>query len=133
MGLMSSMQTSASGLHAERFRMDVVAHNLANSSTTRTDSGEPFRRRMVVFAEDLENGLSGVRVDTIELDKSPGPMVKDPDNPRANADGMVEGSNVNPVLEMVDLIGATRAYEANITAFNAAKDMVARSLEIGSA
>jgi flagellar basal-body rod protein FlgC len=132
MGLLSSMGVSASGLHAERFRMDVISHNLANSSTTRTDNGQPFRRKVVTFSENLEGGLGGVKVGSVEDDPTPGPMVKDPGAPGADANGMVQGSNVNPVFEMVDLISATRAYEANITAFNAAKGMMVEALSIGS-
>jgi flagellar basal-body rod protein FlgC len=133
MSLISSMDISASGLHAERFRMDVIAHNIANSSTTRTDEGLPFKRRIVTFSEELGDELAGVRVESVEKDPTSGPMVYDPGAPGANAEGYVEGSNVNPILEMVDLISASRAYEANIAAFGAAKEMVARTLEIGSA
>jgi flagellar basal-body rod protein FlgC len=132
MGLLSSMGVSATGLHAERYRLDVIAHNLANSSTTRTDNGQPFRRKVVTFEENLEDGMGGVKVGSVEDDPTPGALVKDPTNPKADANRMVEGSNVNPVFEMVDLITATRAYEANITAFNAAKGMMVEALSIGS-
>ncbi|GMV36020.1 MAG: hypothetical protein AMXMBFR61_05280 [Fimbriimonadales bacterium] len=130
--LSSSMAISASGLHAERFRMDVIAHNLANSNTTRTEDGLPFKRRIVRFAEVMDETLRGVQVDSVEEDPSEGPKVFDPGAPGADAEGMVEGANVNPVLEMVDLLSATRAYEANITAFNAAKGMMLNALTIGA-
>jgi len=133
MSVVSSMGVSATGLHAERFRMDVIAHNLANSNTTRTEDGKPFQRRLVVFEENLENGLGGVRVSQVEPDVTRGPKVHDPGAAGADANGDVEGSNVNPILEMVDLISATRAYEANIAAFNAAKGMAMKAMEIGTA
>lgn len=133
MSVLSSMGVSASGLHAERFRMDVIAHNLANANTTRTDTAEPFRRRVVTFRENLADGLSGVQVGEVEKDQTLGPKVLDPTAPNADANGYVEGSNVNPVMEMVDLISATRAYEANIQAFNSAKGMALKALEIGTA
>lgn len=131
MGLVRSIAISASGLTAERLRLDLISNNLANANTTRTPQGGPFRRQMAVFAPGP--GGSGVRVARIVEDPAPPRFVYDPRHPDAGADGMVAYPNVNPVTEMVDLIAATRAYEANVTALNAAKDMALRALEIGRA
>lgn len=148
MGLFLGIDASASGLTAERLRMDVISNNIANSNTTRTDRGGAYRRRYVVF-EPRERepkifeqtlmkavGLSrqtgeGVRAVQIAEDDTPGPLVYEPGHPDANADGYVERPNVNIVSEMVDMITAQRAYEANSTAINAAKAMASKALEIG--
>lgn len=142
MGLFRSIAISASGLTAERLRMDTIANNLANANTTRTPQGGPYRRQMPIFAERQPTGRvfgsldaqpGGVRVVGVVQDEAPLRMVYDPSHPDADPDGMVAYPNVNPVTEMVDLITATRAYEANVTAINAAKDMVLKALEIGRA
>jgi len=148
MGLFLGIDASASGLTAERLRMDVISNNIANSNTTRTDRGGAYRRRYVVF-EPRERepktfeqtlmkavGLSrqtgeGVRAVQIAEDDTPGPLVYEPGHPDANADGYVERPNVNIVSEMVDMITAQRAYEAGSTAINAAKAMASKALEIG--
>lgn len=135
---------SASGLAAERLRMDVIAENLANANTTRTAAGGPYRRKVVVFApQEPDSGFSsllrnelnskskGVRVQGIMEDQSPLRQVYDPGHPDANAEGMVTLPNVNVVLEMVDLIAATRAYEANLAALNASRTMANQALELG--
>jgi len=116
---------------AERLRLDTVSSNLANINTTRTAEGGPYRRLMTVM-EAAPYGR-GVRVARIVQDESPPLLVHNPDHPDADADGNVAMPNVNPVLEMVDMISATRAYEANVAAFNAAKAMAAKALEIGKA
>ena len=127
---MGSMDISASGLYAQRMRMDTIANNLANAETTRTAQGGPYQRKTPVFQEDLENG--GVKVDAIIGDPRPFPQVHQPGHPDADpATGIVRLPNVNPVEEMVDLVTASRAYEANVTALNASKAMVQKSLEIG--
>ena len=142
------IDTSASGLTAERLRMDVISNNIANANTTRTENGGAYHRRYVVFtprerqAETFENALKnamgagqkigdGVRASMIAEDSSQGPLVYDPGHPDANADGYVEKPNVNMVTEMVDMITAHRAYEANSTVINAAKAMALKTLEIG--
>ena len=148
MGLFLGIDASASGLTAERLRMDVIANNIANANTTRTEGGGAYHRRFVVFEprtreprsfeETLKRavGLSnqageGVRATAIMEDTTQGPMVYDPGHPDANADGYVEKPNVNIVTEMVDMITAQRAYEANSTAITAAKTMATKTLEIG--
>ncbi|TYP59935.1 flagellar basal body rod protein FlgC [Thermosediminibacter litoriperuensis] len=145
MEIFRSMEISASGLTAQRLRMDVISNNIANVNTTRTEEGGPYRRQRVVFQErkdnftfkDLLSNLSpkqtgaGVRVVGIERDPSPFKLVYDPTHPDANPQGYVLMPNVNVVTEMVDMISATRSYEANITAINAAKGMINKALEIG--
>lgn len=145
MGIFNIMNTSASGLTAERLRMDVIADNIANSQTTRTEKGEAYRRKMVVFAEEksnfivpmnltkdkLQNFKGGVKVVKISEDKSPFNYVYDPEHPDANEKGYVAMPNVNTVKEMVDMITATRAYEANATVVTNAKSMATSALSIG--
>lgn len=147
MGFLSSLEISASGLTAQRLRMDVIADNIANIDTTQTDTGEPYRRKYVVFKEKLADGRTfsdylngetagstagGVSVSAVEADRSDFALVYDPTNPDANADGYVEKPNVDLSTEMVDMISAYRSYEANVTAFNATKDMAVKALEIGT-
>jgi len=126
------MRVSASGLSAERLRMDLIADNLANSNTTRTGNGTPYQRKVAVF-QPIEDGSlgGGVKVVSIESERTPPRVVYQPGHPDADANGYVTYPNVNMVHEMVDLITASRAYEANITAFNAAKGMVLKALEMG--
>ena len=127
---MGSMEISASALAAQRVRMDLIANNLANSETTRTAEGGPFHRKVTVFQENVEQG--GVEVSAVVADPRPFPLVHQPGHPDADpATGIVRMPNVNPVEEMVDLVAASRAYEANVTAFNATKQMITKSLEIG--
>lgn len=140
MGMFTAINAAASGLTAERLRLDVIANNIANVNTTRTASGGPYRRQMVVFAprQDtpfaavLANRLGeGVRVVGIVEDNSPPRRVYDPNHPDAGPDGYVNMPNVNIVTEMVDMITASRAYEANVATVNAAKSMAMKALEIG--
>lgn len=146
MSLARSFEVSASGLTAERTRMDVISENLANANTTRV-AGQPrtpYRRKRVVLQAAEGGGFSailaslprrthggGVRVAAIEPDASPTRRVRDPGHPDAGVDGWVEMPNVEPVMEMVELITASRAFDANVTAMNAAKQMQQRALEIG--
>lgn len=144
MGMFGAIDSAASGLTAERLRMDVISNNIANVNTTRTNEGGPYKRQMAVFASRGGNGNSfaqflsqqldsgsGVRVVGINKDNSPTRKVYDPAHPDANKDGYVEMPNVNVVTEMVDMISATRGYEANVTVVNAAKSMALKALEIG--
>ncbi len=163
MGIFSSFETSATGLAAERLRMDVIANNIANVNTTRAEDGQPYRRRQVVFqalparsagagGDDgrgsggggaglvgracsgaAEGPGRGVAIVAIVEDPSPPRMVYDPGHPDADARGYVAMPNVDAVRELVDMISATRAYEANVTALNAAKTMAMRALDIGRA
>lgn len=144
MSVFKTFQIAASGLTAERLRMDTIANNLANANTTRSVDGGPYRRQVPVFAPILDESMrgmssplqqgakgQGVQVVGVFSDPSPPRLVYDPQHPDANADGYVEMPNVHVVKEMVDLITATRAYEANIVALNSAKSMAQRALEIG--
>ncbi|OQY34548.1 MAG: flagellar basal body rod protein FlgC [Spirochaetaceae bacterium 4572_59] len=151
MGLFSSINTAASGLSAERMRLDVISDNIANANTTRTAEGGPFRKSRVVFRpivdqpywrtpflpESLDNGIgSGVRVSKIEKDMDAElRLVYDPTHPDAiktgPQKGYVEYPNVNVVNEMVDMISATRAYEANVAIMDGSKSMFQKALEIG--
>jgi flagellar basal-body rod protein FlgC len=127
------MDISASGLTAQRIRLDTIANNLANAETTRTSSGTPYRRQVPVFKEVFNQSLGvfgGVEVVTIVKDQSPFRVVYDPGHPDANVDGYVLYPNVNPVIEMTDMISATRSYEANLSVMNSAKSMFLKALEI---
>lgn len=147
MGLFNSFNISASALTAQRLRMDVIAQNIANVNTTRTEDGTPYRRKTIVFQEkeadiSFAQYLSeqsrqrylaggGVRVTAVVEDPSPFREVYDPSHPDADENGIVRMPNVEIVTEMVNMISATRAYEANVTALNASKSMASKALEIG--
>lgn len=145
MGVFDAINISASGLSAERIRMDIISKNIANANTTRTSSGLPYRRKMVVFKEKSSKPFSyylseysrkslnkqGVKISAIVEDKSPFKRVYEPGHPDADKDGYVLMPNVEVVKEMVDMISASRAYEANITAINSSKTMAMKALEIG--
>ncbi len=131
MSVVSTFGISASGMTAERLRLDIISSNLANINTTRTPEGGPYRRLMAVMGAAPDG--QGVRVARIVQDQSPPLLVHNPGHPDADNDGNVAMPNVNSVLEMVDMIGATRAYEANVAVFNAAKSMAVKALEIGKA
>lgn len=142
MRMFNTFSISASGLTAERMRMDTIASNIANSTTTRTEDGGPYKRKIAIFKENLDNEINrlsnqsetvskGVKVDAIIEDQTPFKLVYDPNHPDANEEGYVEMPNVNILNEMVDMIAATRAYEANVTALNATKAMFLKALEIG--
>jgi flagellar basal-body rod protein FlgC len=141
------MQVSASGLTAERLRLDVISNNLANVNTTRDANGQPYRRQVVVLAPRGRGGFAGalsaarrgeaqgqgVQVSQVRPDNSPFKVVHDPNHPDADAQGNVKMPNIEPIVEMVDMISATRAYEAGVTAINSAKQMESRALDIGRA
>lgn len=146
MGMFDSFAISASGLTAQRYRMDIISENLANVDTTRTSDGTPYRRKVVTFEERGEHttfsrALSqaskhyagqGVKVTGVYEDTWT-EMVKayDPSHPDADENGYVWYPNVNTITEMTDLIDASRSYEANATAFNASKSMALKALEMG--
>lgn len=151
MGMFNALNISASGLTAQRLRMDVISNNIANVNTTRTTEGGPFKRSRVVLRtrndslnfksmllpKALRNRIgTGVKVARIEKDAKQGRLKYDPTHPDAYKfgphKGYVEMPNVNVVTEMVDMISASRAYEANITIMNSSKQMFARALEIGA-
>lgn len=127
MNLNSAMRISSTGMTAERFRMDVIAGNIAGANTMRTATADAYRRKTVV----LTGNANGVQVSRIDTDPTELRRVSDPANPNADAEGFVYYSNVQPIHEMVDMIGASRAYEANIQAFNSARSMIRAALTIG--
>ena len=150
MAFFEAMNVSATSLTAQRLRMDVISENIANVNTTRTNEGGPFRRKTVLFQEiqdtpfmtmlrDTLEGSTGrpapqgmgVRVSSIVRDNTPGPLVYDPAHPDADPEGYVRMPNINIVEEMVNMISASRSYEANITAINTSKALMTRTLEIG--
>ena len=143
MSVFGAMDISATGMTAQQLRTDIIAQNIANINTTRDENGHVYRRKNVVFVEKDVTGFSqillrtagrvgnGVKVSKIYTDtESPVRLVYDPSHPDANEDGYVEYPNVNIVTEMVDLISASRAYEANLAVVNGAKDMFQRALDI---
>lgn len=131
--LFGALRISASGLSAERLRMDTISSNIANASTTRGADGKPYVRKVAVFQENLDSaiGFNGVKAVGIEEDKSPLRKEYDPSNPDAGADGYVTMPNVNILNEMADMIASSRAYEANVDTLNAGKSMFMKALEIG--
>ncbi|HQG32196.1 MAG TPA: flagellar basal body rod protein FlgC [Deltaproteobacteria bacterium] len=132
MDLFTAMDISASGMRAQRTRMNVVSSNIANAHTTRSATGGPYQRRDVVFRENaFENKLSSVEVERIVSDPTPGQRVYEPGNPDADENGYVTLPNVNLMEEMVNMIGASQAFEANTTAVKAQKDMALKALAIG--
>jgi len=128
---------SASALAAQRQRMNIIASNMANAHSTSSAEGGPYRRQDVVFTTDPlgseEDGLTGVKVSSIVKDESPFKMTYDPSHPDADKDGFVAMPNVNIIEEMVNMMMASRAYEASISAFNMSKAMFMKTLDLGSA
>lgn len=145
MGLFQSFNISATGMTAQRFRTDIIAENIANVNTTSTESGGPYRRKIVTFQEKDVTPFSqylshsrnravgnGVKISRVSEDyETDFIMEYDPSNPDADENGYVSYPNVNTVTEMTNLIDATRAYEANATAFDASKNMALTGLNIG--
>lgn len=149
MSIFNAINTSGSALTAQRLRMDVVSSNIANANSTRAtmnENGEwePYRRKLVSFqsesnsfkshlnqAKATGNETSGVKVSVISEDEKPFKIVYNPNHPDANEAGYIQMPNVDPLQEIVDLMSATRSYEANITALNASKSMLMKALEIG--
>lgn len=148
MAFLNSFDISGSGLTASRLRMDVISENISNSETTRTAQGGPYRRKMVVYqcpdnAQTFRSMLEeqtgsgeaavpkGVEITGIVEDQTPFNVEYDPSSPDANAQGYVEKPNVDLIQETTDMMAASRAYSANLTAFDAVKNMAAKALELG--
>ena len=137
-GHFSAMDISASGLSAERLRMEITANNIANASTTRTEAGDPYRRQAVVFSAVMDQASgktgpsenNGVKVVGIESDMTEFPVVYNPGHPHADEKGFVKLSNVKMPDEMVDLITASRSYEANARAITLFREMVEQTLSL---
>ncbi len=144
MNLESAMQISASGLSAERTRIDVTASNLANANTTKTADGMPYRRKTLIYQATPVDGFQGqlasamgedadtVKVVDIVADGSNFKKVYDPGNPDADQNGMVLKPNVDPIVEMANLEDASRSYEANLAALETAKNLALKSISIGA-
>ena len=143
MSLFSVLSVSASGMSAQRTRAELIVQNLANSETTRTPEGGPYRRQDAVFESvpqtspfasvfqnELTDGVNGVEVSEVMRDMSEGEKRFQPGHPDADKDGYVAYPNINPAEDMVDLLGAQRGYEANISAMTAVKDMIQRSIDL---
>ncbi|TAK24681.1 MAG: flagellar basal body rod protein FlgC [Chloroflexota bacterium] len=150
MSVFAALRISASGLNAQRLRMDVITNNIANAETTRTPEGGAFRRQQVLFSprytgrvpffsllrgdvrrtEALAPRIEGIQPIGIVDDPTPSRRVYDPSHPDSGPDGFVEYPNVNMVTEMTDMMSATRSYEANVTVFNAAKAMAQRAIDL---
>ena len=146
MGMFTSFDINASGLTAQRYRMDIISENVANANTTRTKDGTPYVRKVVSFAEKdkqtvfsrVLNGKmdkytgTGVKVSGVYKDtETPMNMVYDPSHPDADENGYVHYPNVNIITEMTNLIDASRSYEANATAFTASKSIALKGLNLG--
>lgn len=138
--LNAAITASASALNAERTRIEVAVSNLANAESTRGPDGKVYRRRDVVLAsapvETFDSALgranaTGVKVTEVVQDQSPGRRRYEPSHPDADAEGYVELPNVDAAEEMVDMLGAARAYQANLTAISLMRDLVSRALELG--
>ena len=146
MGYFGALDISASGLTAQRLRMDTISQNIANVNTTNTRNGTPYKRKVPVFEERTTGGIfngylvsaykgdnigNGVRVSNIIEDNAPFKKVYEPGHPDADAEGYVSLPNVEVVTEMVNMISASRSYEANVTAINTTKSISMKALEIG--
>jgi flagellar basal-body rod protein FlgC len=149
MSFWSMLKVGATALSSQRLRMDVITNNIANAETTRTESGGPYQRQDVVFTTEQKNSflpaflrarknsdvtqanLEGVRVESIVTDDTPGNRVYEPTHPDADKDGYVTYPNVDIVVEMTNMISATRSYEANLTVVDMAKQMAMKALDIG--
>lgn len=144
MNFLDSLNTSATGLSAQRLRMNIISNNLANVNTPQAKDGSLYQRKDAVFSAEsagtsfnkalvdrLGQGLTGVKVVAIRDDNRPPILKFDPTHPDANDKGFVALPNINVVEEMVNMISATRSYEANVTAVKATKEMASQALEIG--
>ena len=141
MSIFRNMEISSSGLSVERVKMELISSNIANSSTTKTEDGQIYRRKVATFKEKYKTEIdelgkseklgSGVEIEEIKEDDSELRMVFDSSHPDADENGFVTMPNVDILDEMVAMMAATRAYEANVTAFNSSKSMLLKALEIG--
>jgi flagellar basal-body rod protein FlgC len=139
MNILPAIDITSDALAAEKIRLEVVGQNIANAQTTRGPNGLPYQRKVVSFETELRNvagdigghRVEGLRVSSITNDPTPGPRVYNPGHPDADNSGMVQMPNVNLSREMVDLITASRAYEANLSVVRTARQMATRALQIG--
>ncbi len=139
MNILPALAVTSDALHAEKIRLEVISQNIANAQTTRGPDGNPYQRRVVAFEAQLQRATaadgsslaSGPQVAAITVDKIPGQAVYNPSHPHADAQGMVQMPNVNLSHEMVDLITASRSYEANLSVVRTSRQMAQRALQMG--
>ena len=135
MNVISASSITGSALDAEKMRVDIVSQNIANANTTKGIDGKPYQRRIVAFESLLDAAagpnMQGVRLSEIKRDETPGEIVNNPEHPHADASGNVTMPNVNIPFEMVDMVTATRAYEANLAVVRNARQMATQALSIG--
>ena len=135
MNILGASSITGSALDAEKVRVDITSQNIANANTTKGIDGKPYQRKIVAFESMLEaangNGLQGVRVSEISADKSLGELINNPQHPHADKDGNVQMPNVNVAFEMVDMMTATRSYEANLAVVRNARQLATQALAIG--
>jgi flagellar basal-body rod protein FlgC len=132
MDFMPGIGAATAGLDAQRIRLEAIAQNLANTNTTQVQGGGPYQRQVVTFAAELDRaGRSTVRVDGVTSDQTAGPVRFDPSHPHADEEGMVHMPNVSLSHEMVDMLSASRAYEANLSVVKTSRHLAQKALEIG--
>lgn len=135
MNVLSATSITGKALDAEKTRVDITSQNIANANTTKGIDGKPYQRRVVAFESILDEiagqNMQGVRVSEISSDKTPGEIVHNPQHPHADKDGNVQMPNVNIAFEMVDMLTASRSYEANLSVVRNARQMAAQALSIG--
>lgn len=135
MNVISASSITGSALDAEKMRVDIVSQNIANANTTKGIDGKPYQRRIVAFESLLDAAtgpnMQGVRLSEIKRDETPGEIVNNPEHPHADADGNVAMPNVNIPFEMVDMVTATRSYEANLAVVRNARQLATQALSIG--
>ncbi len=135
MNILGASSITGSALDAEKIRVDITSQNIANANTTKGIDGKPYQRKIVAFESMLDaanaNGLQGVRVSEISADKSQGEVINNPQHPHADENGNVQMPNVNVAFEMVDMMTATRSYEANLAVVRNARQLANQALSIG--
>ena len=135
MNVLSATSITSSALNAEKMRVDITSQNIANAHTTKGIDGKPYQRRIVAFESMLDavagQNMQGVRVSEIKQDKTPGEIISNPEHPHADAEGNVQMPNVNIPCEMVNMVTATRSYEANLAVVRNARQMASQALSIG--
>lgn len=135
MNILSATAITASALEAEKMRVDITSQNIANAHTTQGLDGKPYQRRVVAFEsvlnQEMGQNMQGVRISEIKRDESPGEVINNPEHPHADEDGNVQMPNVNIAYEMVDMVTASRSYEANLAVVRNARQMANQALSIG--
>lgn len=135
MNVISASSITGSALDAEKMRVDIVSQNIANANTTKGIDGKPYQRRIVAFESMLDaatgSNMQGVRVSEIKRDETAGEIINNPEHPHADDDGNVTMPNVNIPFEMVDMVTATRSYEANLAVVRNARQLATQALSIG--